>query len=127
MVLFMRIITSGLFEAFVKCPTKCYRLSKGERGIGNVFANWLVDQQKLYRDEGFKRLTATCRTKQYDMTPLNSPTLKNVQWQFALNCVVSAHPWKSNLDAIEWNEQSKPEKSFHLALCANVNETLSNP
>jgi integrase/recombinase XerD len=32
----MSTITSELFEAFVKCPTKCYRLSKGERGLGNI-------------------------------------------------------------------------------------------
>jgi hypothetical protein len=31
----MRIITSGLFEAYRKCPIKCYRLSKGESGKGN--------------------------------------------------------------------------------------------
>ncbi len=107
MVLLMRIITSGLFEAFCKCQTKCYRLSKGESGLGNVFADWLVDQQRSYRDEGFKRLTATYRTKQYEMNPLDILYLKNAQWQFALNCEVSAHSWKSHLDAIEWNKQIK--------------------
>ncbi|MCG6533349.1 MAG: TM0106 family RecB-like putative nuclease [Syntrophales bacterium LBB04] len=37
-----------------------------------------------------------------------------MQWQYALNCVVSAHSWKSHLDAVEWNRQSKHGKSFYL-------------
>ena len=111
----MRIITSGLFEAFGKCPTKCYRLSKGESGLGNVFADWLGDQQRSYRDEGFKRLATNSKTKQFDAGHLDSTDLKNGQWQFALNCVVSAHSWESHLDAIERNAQSKSEKNFQLA------------
>ena len=110
----VRIINSGLFEAFGKCPTKCYRLSKGERGLENVFADWLVAQQRSYRDEGFKRLTANGRTKQYDMDPLDVAALKDGQWQFALNCIVTAHSCESHLDAVERNAQSKPDKSFHL-------------
>ena len=109
----MRIITSGLFEAFGKCPTECYRLSKGERGTGNVFADWLVDQQN-FREEGFRRLTEKKKTKQYDMGRLNGTAVEDGQWQFALNCVVTSQSWESHLDAIERKTQSKPEKSFHL-------------
>jgi hypothetical protein len=35
LIIQLRIITCGLFEAYRKCPTKCYRLSKGESGKGN--------------------------------------------------------------------------------------------
>jgi predicted RecB family nuclease len=110
----MEIITSGLFEAFGKCPTKCYRLFKGEKGLGNVFADWLMDQQISYRDEGFKRLIANSKIKQFNAGPLDNTDLKNGQWQFALNCLVSARSWESHLDAIERSAQSKPEKSFLL-------------
>lgn len=99
----MRIVTSGLFEAFGKCPTKCYRLSKSESGLGNVFADWLKDQQRSYRDEGFQRLTANSKIKQFDAGPLDSTNLKNGQWQFALNCLVSSLFGESHLDAIERN------------------------
>ena len=110
----MRIITSRLFEAFGKCPTKCYHLSKGERATGNVFADWLVDQQKLYREEGFRRLTEKKKTKQYGMGHLNGTAVEDKQWQFALNCVVTSQSWESHLNAIELKTPSKSEKSFYL-------------
>jgi hypothetical protein len=30
----MRTVTSDLFNAFSKCPFKCYRMSKGEKEAG---------------------------------------------------------------------------------------------
>ena len=34
-------ITASLFEAFLKCPTKCYLRSVGETGAGNDYADWV--------------------------------------------------------------------------------------
>jgi hypothetical protein len=44
----MKTITSDLFNAFSKWPLKCYRVSKGEKGFGNVFTDWILEQKKSY-------------------------------------------------------------------------------
>jgi len=35
-------ITSDLFAAFLKCPTKCWLHSRGEIGAGNKYAEWVL-------------------------------------------------------------------------------------
>jgi diacylglycerol kinase family enzyme len=50
-------ITSQLFEAYIKCPTKCFLKGRGEVGTGNAYAGWVREQNVLYRSEGTKRMT----------------------------------------------------------------------
>ncbi len=49
-------ITSHLFEAYLKCSTKCFFRSLGEADTGNAYANWVQTQTEAYRSEGLKRL-----------------------------------------------------------------------
>ena len=49
-------ITSALFEAFLKCPTK-YRLrSLGETGAGNEYADWVRSHGEAYERKAALRL-----------------------------------------------------------------------
>ena len=34
-------ITADLFDAYLKCPTKCFLGAYGETGSGNEYANWV--------------------------------------------------------------------------------------
>src|SRR5262245_42895260 len=52
-------ITSYLFEAYLKCPTKCFLRSRGEAGDGNAYADWVRSQTDSYRNEQIKELTIT--------------------------------------------------------------------
>ena len=45
-------ITSDLFEAYLKCPTKCFLRSLGETGTNNSYANWVRTQYLSYSSEG---------------------------------------------------------------------------
>jgi hypothetical protein len=47
-------ITSDLFEAYLKCPTKCFLRSLGETGTNNSYANW-VRTQYLIRGTGGRK------------------------------------------------------------------------
>ena len=38
-------ITSRLFEAYLKCPTKIWLLSQEEQYTGNTYADWVESQQ----------------------------------------------------------------------------------
>ena len=49
-------ITSHVFEAFLKCPTKCHLRSLGENGSGNGYANWVRDQDESYQRDATRRL-----------------------------------------------------------------------
>ena len=49
-------ITSDLFEAYLKCPTKCFLRSLGETGTNNSYANWVRTQYLSYSSEGIKQL-----------------------------------------------------------------------
>jgi hypothetical protein len=42
-------ITPDLFEAFSKCPTKCWLLAAGEQSSGNVYAELVKLQNSSYR------------------------------------------------------------------------------
>lgn len=39
-------ITLSLFEAHLKCPTKCWLRSNGEPTAGNAYAEWVQTQSE---------------------------------------------------------------------------------
>jgi hypothetical protein len=49
-------ITSALFDAYLKCPTKCFLTSKGEQGAGSAYAEWVRARDESYRNDGIRRL-----------------------------------------------------------------------
>jgi hypothetical protein len=49
-------ITPRLFEAYLKCPTKCFLRSLDETGAGNAYADWVHSQNASYMREGVTRL-----------------------------------------------------------------------
>jgi len=49
-------ITSPLFDAFLKCATKCHLRSLGEIGSGNEFAEWVRVRDESYRHEAARGL-----------------------------------------------------------------------
>jgi|SRR6266567_5684501 len=48
--------TFPLFDAFLKCPTKCYLRSTGQAGTGNAYAEWVRAQNDAYQSETAKGL-----------------------------------------------------------------------
>jgi hypothetical protein len=47
-------ITTSLFEAGLKCITKCFLRSLSETGTGNAYADWVRTQAESYRNAGMK-------------------------------------------------------------------------
>jgi predicted RecB family nuclease len=86
-------ITSEIFEAYLKCPTKCRLRANGEPFSGNEYAQWVKTQRNSYCTKEIAIL----------LTPLqgtevaHSPDIENIRlakWRFATNFVV-----KGNLDS----------------------------
>ena len=49
-----RKISISLFEAGLKCMTKCFLRSQGETGSGNPYADWVRTQAESYQEKGIK-------------------------------------------------------------------------
>ena len=83
-------ITSPLFAAFLKCPTKCYLRSLGETGAGNDYADWVRAQDESYAREAVRRLQATVPETECVTAPPADESLKSAKWRLAVDLVAQA-------------------------------------
>jgi len=94
-------VTSALFEAFLKCPTKCYLRSTGQADGENAYAEWVRAQNDAYRSKTAKRrIEATAGTE----GPVASPAakdLKTAAWRLAVDLHVKAGAIESRIHAVE--------------------------
>ncbi len=103
-------ITAHLFEAFVKCPTKCYLRSLGETETENAYTDWFRIQNESFHREGIKCLTEGAAP---DELVAGSPgvNLKTAKWRLALNLAARARNLESSIHAVERvssEEQGQP-------------------
>lgn len=94
-------ITSHLFEAYLKCPTKCFLRSLGETSTGNECADFDRAQQASYQTEGIKRLTQTLATNACVAGDSIALTGKRAKWRVAIGPVARAGDLESAIEAIE--------------------------
>jgi len=94
-------ITSHLFEAYLKCPTKCWLRSQGEPGEENSYAAWTQSQNEIYRSEGIKRLLETVPQNERIIAPPVSDSLKSAKWRLAVDLLTQAQSLESRLHAVE--------------------------
>ncbi|PYJ07347.1 MAG: hypothetical protein DME25_03980, partial [Verrucomicrobia bacterium] len=80
---------SQLFEAYLKCPTKCWLRSRGETGEGNAYAEWVKEQSETYHAEGVRRLQASVPEGERVVAP-PTENLKTAKWRLALDFVAQA-------------------------------------
>src|ERR1043166_9263613 len=87
-------ITPYLFDAYVKCPTKCWLRAKGEPASGNAYAEWAKGQTESFRATGVKVLLAGTINSE----SVRSPSLGDIkagQWRFAWDFRAQA-TWPAN-------------------------------
>ena len=49
-------ISSDLFNAFLKCSTKCWLQAAGEPVSDNAYAEWMKSQNRSYRVREMERI-----------------------------------------------------------------------
>lgn len=106
-------ITSCLFEAFLKCPTKCYLLSLGERATGNEYADWVRMQNESYRSDGIKRLTRGITLEDCASSLIPTENVISAKWNLAISYVARALDLESAIHAVEKvtsEARDKPEQ-----------------
>ena len=77
-------ITSQIFEAHLKCNTKCWLRSRGRIGEQNTYAEWYRTQNDSYRQEGIRRLIEGLSQEEYSLSP-TSKDLKPASWRLAVD------------------------------------------
>jgi predicted RecB family nuclease len=95
------IITPKLFEAFLKCPTKCWLRSRGEAATTNDYADWYSSQNESYRVEGGKRMIAGVPPDECVTSPPETENLKTAKWRVALDFVAHTQNLESKIHAVE--------------------------
>jgi predicted RecB family nuclease len=94
-------ITPHLFEADLRCSTKCWLRSIGEEGSGNIYADWLRTQNESYRNEGTRRLMDAFPHEERIVAssePVEPPVAKR---RLVVDFVACACNLESHLHAVE--------------------------
>ena len=102
-------ITPRLFEAFLKCPTKCWLRSVNENPSGNAYAEWVQNQNESFRTDAIKRLTANRSAEECAVAPA-AESLKSAKWQWAMDVPVRNDP-RSSRGNEALTSSSPPETS----------------
>lgn len=79
-------ITPHLFDAFLKCETKCWLRASGEDAAGSSFSEWFQNQVEFYRVAQVERLLSDTLSNEL----LVSPAVKELKggiWRFATGVV----------------------------------------
>jgi predicted RecB family nuclease len=107
-------ISSELFGAYLKCPTKCFLRSLGYARSENGYANWVKNQEISYQDEGIRHLVEGVGQLEVATAPIDSKVMCSPQWRLAVRTVVRTQNLESNVHAIERLLAEGEEKSVQL-------------
>lgn len=94
-------ITASLFDAGLKCLTKCFLRSLGEAGTGNAYIEWVRTKSDSYCREGIKRLMARAAHDECIRGLSGTENLKTAEWRFAVDFIASSKNLESNIHALE--------------------------
>lgn len=95
------VITTHLFEAFLKCPTKCYLRSLGEKVTENPYVDWVRTKTKFYQSDGVRRLVEGLTENERVIAPPATKSLKVAKSRLAVDFVARAQNLESVLHAVE--------------------------
>jgi hypothetical protein len=94
-------VTSVLFEAFLKCPTKCYLRSTGQAGVENAYAEWVRVQNDAYQSKAAKWVIESVADTEGLMASSAAKDLKTSACQLAVGLHVEAGTIESRIHAVE--------------------------
>jgi predicted RecB family nuclease len=97
-------ITLDVFEAYLKCPTKCWLRATDEPSAGGTHPEWVKAQNESYRGSETRRLVAEFPNDEVALSPHNKK-FKVANWWLASSLVVQAQmdycALESELHALE--------------------------
>lgn len=94
-------ITSHLFEAYLKCQTKCFLRSVNEPPAANRYSDWVRARQASYLTEGIKRLTQGAAQNECITRPITGQDVQSVKWRLAVETTARVQNLESTIHAVE--------------------------
>jgi len=94
-------ISSRLFEAYLKCPTKCFLRSRGETATENSYANWVRTQQLSYTSEEIKQLVKGFAKDEVITKTIDSEETQSPKWRLAIQTIAHTCNLESIIHAVE--------------------------
>ena len=91
-------INPEVFEAYLKCPTKCWLRSTGEISGGNTYSEWMKAQNDSYRVSETRRLVAESPNDEVVFSP-DVRNFKASKWRLAFSVAVRAQIDSGALDS----------------------------
>jgi predicted RecB family nuclease len=95
-------LTPSHFEAFLKCPTKCWLRFTDEPPSGNPYAEWVQTENESYRAAAVACLLANVPANEIasgssrrEEAPYSAETLKTAKWRLAVD-VPARHDFGSS-------------------------------
>ena len=82
-------ITLDLFEAYLKCPTKCWLRANNESSAAAAYPEWVRAQNHSYRVSETRRLVAEFPNNEVAISP-DMKNLKAAKWRLASGLMVQA-------------------------------------
>lgn len=93
-------ITAEIFDAYLKCKTKCWLRASGEPSCGNAYAEWLKAQSDCYRATQTELLIPELSSNE----AARAPTVENIiveKWRLATNLVTRTRNLECTIHAVE--------------------------
>jgi predicted RecB family nuclease len=97
-------ITGLLFQAYIDCPMRCYRLSRGERGIPTEYTAWLQTRKQEYF-RSYLRHTENGPERFIDYS--SKEDIDTTDWNFLKNVFVSAGNLETTIHLVERHDLGK--------------------
>jgi predicted RecB family nuclease len=93
-------ITSSLFQAYIKCQTKCWLKFTGEPATGNAYSEWAQSQNESYYAAAIERLRSEVPQDEYAIEPAPEG-LKTSTWRLGFGVVGTSQNVETRLHAVE--------------------------
>jgi predicted RecB family nuclease len=104
------ILTSSLFEASLKCPTKCFLKSRGETDFRNAYANWIQTETEAYGSEAREHLLENFPCDEVVPSSVDIGDLGTGKWRLAVDLIARAQVLESCIHAVEHVPQEERHK-----------------
>src|SRR5271166_3325698 len=102
-------LTSSLFGAYLKCPTKCFLWSRGETGTEDVYGQWARRQDEFYRHEARRRVRVECPGNELLINPIGVESLKTSKWRWALDFTAETKRGSFSVQALRRDDSGAEE------------------
>jgi predicted RecB family nuclease len=94
-------ITRPLFDAYLRCPTKCWLLSRGEPASEHHVATWTASQDVAYREGAITKLRGAVRFEPGGPTLQRMETGGKLGLNFLIDVPVSCGNARDRIEAVE--------------------------